>query len=93
MVNIENVPLFKTKAPVTVGNDAIEQTQPAHRPLLPVAEWVTGIASFTEARQVQRSLSGQWATACGRGVDGYYVAAPNSGLTSVSGETEANSHR
>lgn len=51
------------------------------RPPLPADQWVTGIATLAQARQVQHSLSGQWVTACGRGNDGYYVASPSSGLT------------
>lgn len=51
------------------------------RPPLPADQWVTGIATLPEARQIQRTLSGQWVTACGRGVDGFYVACPSSGLT------------
>ena len=48
---------------------------------LPPDQWVTGIATLTQARQVQHSLSEQWVTACGRGVAGFYVASPSSGLT------------
>lgn len=52
------------------------------RPPLPQDLWQTGIATLAEARDVQRTLSCDYVTACGKGEDGlWYVACPSSGLT------------
>ena len=55
----------------------------ATKPPLPAELWVTGIATFAEARKVQRSFTGRYVTHCGRGEAGFYVAGPNSGLCAV----------
>lgn len=55
-------------------------TPPADRAPLPRDKWVTGIATFAEARRVQLDLKQQHLTALGLGEEGYYVACPDSGL-------------
>lgn len=60
-----------------------EQLNDAQRPPLPAGKWVTGIATFAEARRLQRELAERYVVHCGMGVDGFYVAGPNSGLCAV----------
>lgn len=77
MLTIENIPLFRTKTLVAGGVGAIE---PAQRPPLPRTMWITGLATFAEARRAQRRLSVDYITRCGRGGDAFYVAGPDNGL-------------
>ncbi|MEZ4864149.1 MAG: hypothetical protein R3C14_22745 [Caldilineaceae bacterium] len=56
------------------------ETASSGRAPLPPDKWVTGLATFTEARRVQLELKQQYITALGLGDAGYYVACPDSGL-------------
>ena len=66
---------------ITLLQTTLQST--ATKPPLPAELWVTGIATFAEARKVQRSFTGRYVTHCGRGEAGFYVAGPNSGLCAV----------
>lgn len=76
----EAAAIMQTMAPHKEAIKAI-LAQPAQRPPLPRDLWITGIATLAEARDAQRALSPDYVTACGKGVDGWYVACPSSGLT------------
>ncbi len=58
----------------------LETAQP---PPLPATLWVTGLATFAEARRLQRRLSERYVTRLGMGDTGFYVAGSNSGLCAV----------
>lgn len=82
MIVVESFPLFRTKTPAGAVGVVAETQQPAQRPPLPKALWITGIVAFAEARTVQRALAKTYLTACGLAEDGFwYVASPSSGLT------------
>ncbi len=60
-----------------------QDTTIIQRPPLPESMWVTGISSYVEASRVHKKATQMYLARLGMGVDGYYVAAPSSGLCAI----------
>lgn len=80
---VQRMAPFKTDIIAALAPLATIPMTQAPKPPLPADMWVTAVATFAEARRVQKSLSGRYVTACGKGEAGFYVAAPYSGLCAV----------
>lgn len=79
---VQRMAPHKTDIIAALAPVATDPAQPTERQPLPADMWVTGIATFAEARRYQKGIDG-YRTRCGRGEAGFYVAAPGSGLCAV----------